>query len=895
MFQASHLIIIGGLFLFCSQNAHAHTPKSFAALPRERESLNDGWRFRRWETNPDGFIYDHRPDLPQMNDTHPLKPWILPSANDFIPDIAQHYKRPPGNPADNVTYAIESFDDADWDTVNLPHDWAISGPFYTEDDDIAPVGGGMGRLPVQGVVWYRRKLSITDAPRTKSIYLELDGAMSYAMIWINGRLIGGWPYGYNSFAFDITQFLEQGDNNQLAIRLDNPKDSARWYPGGGLYRNVWLSTLDSTHVARYGTFITSREVSSQSAMIDLHLKINNKGDVHRNIQAITTVYALDRTTDELGPRVAEFPQLSIDIGSESYQTLKQSILIDNPSLWGPLPMQSPNLYAAVTEIHQDGHVIDRYQTPFGIRSLEFDPDRGLLVNGELIKIQGVNQHHDLGALGSAFNVRAAERQLETLHELGCNAIRMAHNPPASELLHLTDRMGFLVIDEIFDSWMFNKTDSDFHLIFAEWHEADLRSFIRRDRNHPSIVAWSYGNEVYEQYTNETGAALSKKLHDIVLEEDPTRPSTASINYARPEMDFPRPLDILSLNYQGAGIRDTNPYSNSTGIRTQPLYPAYHEKFPGKLILSSESASTLSSRGTYIFPVVDDISAPVNDTSGGDSDSYQVSSYDLYTAGFGSSPDKVFAAQDQNPFVAGEFVWTGWDYIGEPTPYYSARSSYSGIIDLAGFKKDRFYLYQSRWRSELPMAHILPHWNWPGREGQVTPVHVYSAADEAELFLNGISQGFLTREAFTYRFRWDDVTYEPGELHAVTYKNGEPWANDTVTTTGEPMKLRLSADRTTVQGDGLDLSFVTVEIIDAQGVVVPQANDTISFSIEGPAHVVATDNGNPADLVSFPSMSRDAFGGLALAVVRGEPGHSGSATLTAEAYGIGTVTIDLLIQ
>jgi beta-galactosidase len=576
------------------------------------------------------------------------------------------------------------------------------------------------------------------------------------------------------------------------------------------------------------------------------------------------------------------------------QAVKSSVKINRPRLWGPVPAQQPNLYVAVTRLIAGKDVIDTYETTFGIRTVVLDGTKGLSVNGEKVMIQGINNHHDLGAIGAAFNVRAAERRLEQLRELGCNTIRMSHNPPAPELLDLTDRMGFLVLDEIFDSWEVGKTPSDFFLIFPDWHEQDLRSFVRRDRNHPSIFGWSYGNEVGEQYTEEAGAAISQMLKDIVHEEDPTRLSTASENYATPEMPFPRIVDFLSINYQGAGIRDTEAYAGLTGINTKPLYPAYHAKFPNKMIVGSETASTVSTRGTYVFPVTGYNSAPVNDTSGGDPVGQKVSAYELYTAGFGSSPDKVFAADDQNPFVAGEMVWTGVDYLGEPTPYYSARSSYSGIIDLAGFKKDRFYLYQSRWRPDLRIAHILPHWNWPERVGLVTPVHVFTAGDEAELFLNGKSQGRKKRAVGEYRFRWDEVVYQPGELHVVTYKKGKEWARDAVRTTGAAAALKVTADRTAIKNDGLDLSFITVEVVDRKGDFVAQADTSITFSISGPGEIVATDNGDPADMVSFSSKERKAYSGLALAIVRFKPGKkaAGPITVTASADGLvrGKVTL-----
>ncbi len=466
--------------------------------------------------------------------------------------------------------------------------------------------------------------------------------------------------------------------------------------------------------------------------------------MNESVHFVTDVYELTNKPESTGKAVATFPASTITVPAGIKQTVENSVIIKNPLLWGP-PPGKPNRYVAITRLYKNGKLMDKYETHFGVRSIRFDPLKGILVNGKPVRVQGVNQHHDLGALGAAFNTRAAERQLEILQEMGCNAIRLAHNPPAPELLELTDRMGFLVIDEIFDCWEKGKTPLDFHLIFSDWYEPDTRSFIRRDRNHPAIMAWSFGNEVGEQYTDKAGAEIAKKLHDIVREEDSTRPSTASMNYAKPDMPFPQQLDVLSLNYQGEGIRDAPAYAHLKGIRTSPLYPAFQKRFPDRLIVSSETASALSTRGTYIFPVVSGTSAPVSDSTGGDPKRSAVSAYELYTAQFGASPDKVFASQDHHPYVAGEFVWSGWDYLGEPTPYYSARSSYSGIIDLAGFKKDRFYLYQSRWRPDLPMLHILPHWNWPDRMGQVTPVHVFTSGDEAELFLNGRSLGKRRKE------------------------------------------------------------------------------------------------------------------------------------------------------
>jgi beta-galactosidase len=675
---------------------------------RERINFNAGWLFMRYEGETDSLIYDERPvDYNRKDDmvadSRPsqsgfegssekvLKKWILPTANDFIKEVNNHYLRPEGNPGSDFPFVQQNFNDKNWEQVNLPHDWAINGPFYKEANAI--VGGGMGRLPIQGVAWYRKKMNITTADRNKSIYLELDGAMSYAMVWLNGKLVGGWPYGYNSFRLDLTPYLNFGGDNQIAIRIDNPPNSARWYPGAGLYRSVWLTKTNKVQVSQWGTAVTTANVSKASATVALALTIQNKGFKEEQVKVLTDIYSLNEKFEKV-KKVSSFPVSTIKLGKQEKQVVETQVSIKQPALWGPLPTQKPNMYMAVTQIYVANRLVDSYDTPFGIRDIQFDPVKGVIVNGEAVRIQGVNQHHDLGALGAAFNYRAAERQLDMLRELGSNAIRFAHNPPAPELLDLTDKMGFLVINEVFDCWAQGKTPLDFHLIFQDWHEADVRSFIRRDKNHPSIIAWSFGNEVGEQYTAAAGAALSQKLSAIAKDEDPTRATTASMNYAKPDMPFPATMDLISLNYQGEGIRDAPAYAHLKGIRTSPLYPAFHQKFPDKLILSSETASALSTRGTYIFPVVEGSSAPVSDSTGGDPIKQQVSAYELYTAAFGASPDKVFAAQDKHPFVGGEFVWTGWDYLGEPTPYYGARSSYSGIIDLAGFKKDRFYLYQA---------------------------------------------------------------------------------------------------------------------------------------------------------------------------------------------------------
>ncbi len=763
--------------------------KEINRVTRERISLNRDWRFFKYDSKvkADNLIYDVRPEVTgnivdKAADAKPseaielattqkvLKPWILPSGNNFINDPAKHYVRPDGNPGSDFPFVQSNFNDSSWEKVDLPHDWAIKGPFYVGRN--AEVGGGMGRLPSPDVAWYRKKIDIPKSDAGKSIFLEVDGAMSYAMVWLNGHLVGGWPYGYASWQVDLTPYIVPGGENQLAIRIDNPNNSARWYPGGGIYRNVWLTRTHPVHVGQWGTVVTTSDISKTTATINLEITIDNDSKTKAVVKTLTRIFLLDSTGNKTGKEVADFKPVETSIEAGKSAVIKGSVSIKNPHLWGPPPTQNPDLYLAETILYLNDKSIDKYETRFGIRSLKFDPDKGLFVNGEHIAIKGVNQHHDLGAWGAASNTRAAERQLEILHEMGCNAIRTSHNPPAPELLELTDRMGFLVMDEIFDVWELQKTPLDFHLIFPDWYEQDTRAFVRRDRNHPSVILWSFGNEVGEQYTGEDGASVAKRLHDIVKDEDSTRPSTSAMNYAKPDMSLPKKLDIISLNYQGEGIRQDPIFEGTDRIRTSPRYDVFHEIFPDKAILSSETASTFSSRGIYLFPVTSDNSTYVRDGRGGDSKRCQVSSYELYAVDFGASPDKVFGSIKRHPFIAGEFVWTGWDYLGEPTPYYTARSSYSGIIDLAGFKKDRFYLYQSHWRPELRMVHILPDWNWPERVGEVTPIHIFTSGDEVELFLNGKSLGRKKKGQYEYRLRWDSVKYEPGEVKAVAYKNGK---------------------------------------------------------------------------------------------------------------------------
>jgi len=887
--------VFAGLVLTQVQ-ARGASPASLS--PRERISIDDDWRFTKGDptNNTVSLLYDERKSQSvrrfaqeadgnstlnqsvtneMTNATAFIKQWILPTGDGFIQDASHRYSRPEGNLGDGVDYVQVNFDDGSWQQINLPHDWAIAGPFTHSG------GGGMGRLPTAGIGWYRKKLSIPAEDTGKSIFLDVDGAMSYATVWLNGKIVGGWPFGYASWRVDLTPYVKPGGENELAIRLDNPPNSSRWYPGAGIYRNVWLTKTRPVHIGHWGTQVTTPEVSKQNATVNLKVTVDNDSKQEASVSVATEIFALDAGGKKIGSAVANIAPATLRVAAGKNEIAEGSAAVTNPKLWGPPPTQKPNRYVAVTTVMQDGKEVDSYETPFGIRTLKFDPNIGVLINGEHVDLKGVCDHHDLGALGAAVNFRALQRQLEMLQDMGCNAIRTSHNPPAPELLELTDAMGFVVMDEAFDCWVRSKTPFDFHLIFPDWHEQDLRAQIRRDRNHPSVIMWSIGNEVGEQFAGPSGGVLAKELCDIVHSEDSTRPTTTAMNVAHPGDPLPNAVDIVGLNYQGAGVR------NIPG-----QYDAFHQKYPDKMIYSSESADAWSSRGEYMFPVPNTNGVSAANSVGQNRTNHQVSAYELFSAPFGSTADRVFESQERHPFAGGEFVWTGWDYLGEPSPFDTSRSSYSGIIDLAGFKKDRYYIYQAHWRPEFPMAHILPHWTWPGREGQVTPVHVFTSGDEAELFLNGKSLGRKKKGAYQYRLRWDDVVYQPGTIKVVAYKNGKVWAADEVKTAGQAAKLTVTPDRDTISADGKDLSFVTVAVTDKSGLMEPAAKDRIHFEVEGPGEIVATDNGDATSFEPFGSHDRNAFNGLCLVIVRGKAGQPGKIKVTATAEGLKTGTVSI---
>ena len=1042
------------LTLIVSPALWAETPA--AAEPRERIALADGWRFLHEDT--------------RMADTGlppfyaQVKNWVLPARNDFVATTAALAR--PAEPAPATpTFAQPECDDRTWQAVTVPHDWAITGPFRQE------LSGETGKLPWSGVGWYRRTVTLPAPVAGERWLLQVDGAMSYSTVWLNGQLVGGWPYGYATYQLDLTPYARVGANT-LAFRLESPPKSSRWYPGAGLYRHVWLLRTPSLGVAQWGTHVTTTALTETEATLRVEATLANSTAQEATLRLRTVVRDGQR-------EVAASASMDVPVKAGGQVLTRTPVTLPHPIAWQP---GRAHLYTAVTTVEQGGRVVDRYETPFGVRTLSFTGD-GFKLNGQRVMLQGVCNHHDLGALGAAFNVRAAERQLQIMQEMGVNALRTSHNPPAPELLDLCDRMGILVMDESFDTWKKGKKSQDYSMLWDDWSEADLRALVRRDRNHPSVIMWSVGNEVGDQETPE-GPAIAARLREIVRLEDTTRPVTAGMDRVISAYNgVAANLDLMGFNYK--------PFE----------FDRYHRENPARPLFGSETASTVSSRGVYFFPVAERIEAGRSD--------YQVSSHDLNNCNWSNLPDFDFAAEDRNPFVFGQFVWTGFDYLGEPGPHdrdlktlppftdpvlraeaerqlqeekrvaVPSRSSYFGIVDLAGFKKDRFFLYQSRWRPDYPMAHLLPHWNWPERVGQVTPVFLYTTGDEAELFLNGRSLGRRTKAKIAplpvnlaagkpatasaeaeaavratdgrtetswksavvgtptwwqvdlgaptalqalrvdfgrsaksyayrivasddartwtpvastsgeegdmtwvdyavslktrylrvefgadnrtapelkefaayatplpvdldvYRLRWNDVVYQPGELKAVVYRQGQPWAEDVVRTTGAASQLTLTADRPEFRADGKDLCFVTITVADAEGRLVPRTSPRLHVEVSGAGELVADrpefradgqdlglvtitvadaagrfdprtaprlpvkvtgtgelvalDNGDATSHEAFQGPDHNAWNGLCLAIIRARAGKTGPITVTVTAEGLAPATLTLTPQ
>lgn len=791
---------------------------------------------------------------------------------------------------DDSLAARPEFVDSGWRKLNLPHDWAIEGDFSQDN----PSGTGGGALP-GGVGWYRKTFVPENKDKGRHFRIEFDGVYMNSEVFINGTFLGKRPYGYISFSYDLTPYLRWGEKNVIAVRVDNAEQpNSRWYSGCGIYRNVWLLKTGDIRVAEWGTYVTTAKVDEQRASLNLVTTLENAGKEGADVAVRSILKDAD------GKEVAQV-ESPVNVVAEKSVEIAQKLQVASPQLWD---VEHPYLYSLVTEVVKDGQCVDRYVTPVGIRTFSFDATKGFILNGKPTKINGVCMHHDFGCLGAAVNVRAMERQLQMLKEMGCNGIRCSHNPPAPEWLDLCDRMGFIVMDEAFDMWRKKKTAYDYSLYFNEWHERDLHDFILRDRNHPSIFMWSIGNEVLEQWSDaqadtltleeanlilnfghsadmlakegeeSVNSLLTKKLVDYVKALDATRPVTAGCNEPNPANHLFRSgaLDIIGYNYHNANIPDVP------------------RNFPGKPFIITESNSALMTRGYYRMPSDEMFIWPERWDKPFYDATFACSSYDNCHAPWGNTHEENLLLTKKNDFISGQYVWTGFDYIGEPTPYgWPARSSYFGIIDLAGFPKDVYYLYQSEW-SDKQVLHLFPHWNWTA--GQTVDMWCYyNQADEVELFVNGKSQGVKSKDENHLHVVWR-VKYEPGSVKVVARKDGKVIGEKEIRTAGKPSKIRLIPDRNTLKADGKDLSFVTVEIVDAEGNICPVSDNLVNFEVKGNLFIAGVDNGSQTSMERFKGHKRKAFNGKCLVVLQND-GKTGSASLKAMSEGLEDATVEIL--
>lgn len=764
---------------------------------------------------------------------------------------------------DNSAFSQSTFNDVKWQNVTIPHDWAIYGPFDMENDiqrtaikqdgqkDAIEHTGRTGGLPFVGVGWYRTTFDLPDFSNDKKVFIQFDGAMSNPEVFINGQKAGQWHNGYNTFFLDISNWVKN-KNNSLAVRLDNLTQMSRWYPGAGLYRNVHIITKNKTHIPIWGVHITTPEIQSKFAKVDINTEFVSENI--ENIEVETEIF------NPKGEKVAQNKVKSSQYTSNN--TINQQIFIDFPQLWG---IKQPNLYKAITKLYKNGKLEDQTETTFGIRSIEVKPNDGFYLNGKKIKLKGVCLHHDLGALGSAVNEAAIRRQILLMQDMGANAIRTSHNMPAPEYVKIADEMGMLLAVESFDEWAIPKVQNGYHLYFKDWAEKDLTNLVKHYRNNPSVIMWFIGNEVEEQ-SNIEGSRVARFLQDVIRKYDSTRPISNGMD---------RPDDILKNNM--AATMDL------VGFNYRPFkYEEAYKKLPQQLLLGSETVSTISSRDVYKFPVERKAMAKYPDQ--------QISSYDVEHCSWSNLPEDNFIYDEELPYMIGEFIWTGIDYLGEPTPYYvewPSHSSYFGAVDLATLPKDRFYLYRSHWNKSEETLHILPHWTWNGREGEVTPIFVYTNHPTAEVFINGKSQGKQTKNLSIplretenpesqktferqkrYRLMWLNTKYEPGSVKVVAYNDkGEAVAEKEIHTAGKPYQIKLTADRNYIKADGKDLAYITVEVVDKEGNVCPNINDLVQFEVKGAGKFRASANGDATSLDLFHEPKMHLFNGKLMAIVQ----------------------------
>ena len=794
---------------------------------------------------------------------------------------------------DQSNFNSSEFNDSKWQTVTVPHDWAIYGPFSKTNDlqqvAIAQDGqkeaeshaGRTGGLPFVGVGWYRYHFKAPAFSKGKKATIIFDGAMSNATVYLNGKKVGYWPYGYNSFHFDITEFMETGKENILAVRLENYPESSRWYPGAGIYRNVHLRITESVHIPVWGTQLTTPVINADFAKINLKTKLSRP----KNTKA-EEYHLITEIKDPSGKTVTT---LKSALSAYNNNVFEQELIVKQPELWDT---ESPSLYRAVSKLYEGNVLRDEYTTTFGIRSIEIIPDKGFFLNGKRTQFKGVCLHHDLGPLGAAVNDAAIRRQLRIMKDMGVNAIRTSHNMPAPEVVKACDEMGIMVMAETFDEWKHPKQKNGYNLYFDEWAEKDLVNMIHNYRNNPSVVMWCIGNEVPEQGI-EGASKIAKFLQDICFREDPTRFVTQGMDQPQSVINnnFAATMQVAGFNY-----------------RTY-TYPEAYKKLPQQIILGTETASTISSRGIYKYPVVRRAMPTYDD--------HQISSYDVEHCSWSDLPEDNFIQHEDLPYSIGEFVWTGFDYLGEPTPYYTnwpSHSSLFGIVDLAGIPKDRYFLYRSHWNKKENTLHVLPHWNSKGREGELTPIFVYTNHPSAEVFINGKSQGRRTKDtSFTvhntgnkqslenfdrqkrYRLMWMDTRYEPGTVKVIAYDQaGKAVEEKEIHTPGKPHHIVLSADRSNLRADGKDLSFIRVSVVDKDGNLCSDETRKIEFEVKGAGSYHAVANGNSVSLESFQAPFMKVFSGELTAIARSGT-KPGVLYFHAKAKGLKSAVIKVTVE